>query len=63
MPVPSTHQLVFKDVGSLAVNVKYFLHKRLNANRVDLEEDKRMLLIEVTYVGKLVEQFREQQTS
>ena len=46
-----------------AVNVEHFLHQRLNSDRIDFEQDERMFLVEVAYVGQFVQQFREDATS
>jgi len=37
-----------------AINVKDLLHERLNSDRVDLEQDERMFLVEVSHVSQLV---------
>jgi len=42
------------DTVSSAVDVENLLHQRLNSDRVDFEKNKRMFLVEVSYVSELV---------
>ena len=46
-----------------AIDVKNFLHERLNSIRVDFEENERVLLVEVAHVGQFMQQLREERSS
>jgi len=42
-----------------AVDVEHLFHERLNSDRVDFEQDQRVLLVEVTDVRQLLQQLGE----
>jgi len=41
-------------VNQSAVNIKNFLHERLNSDRVDFEQDERMFLVEVSHISQFL---------